>query len=88
MVAERSRARQARAVPAAVMDALSHPSCRQDLRARELERRLLDAAEALLAHRGGSFALVPIPGRLPVRCVAIGELARIREMVRTENVYA
>jgi hypothetical protein len=55
---------------------------------RELERRLLDAAEALLTRRGSSFALVPIPGRLPVRCIAIGELARIREMVRSENVYA
>ena len=52
-----------------------------------LERRLLDAAEALLAHRGTSCTLVPIPGRLPVRCVAMGELAQIREMVRSENVY-
>lgn len=55
---------------------------------RELERRLLEAAEALLTHLGTPFALVPIPGRLPVRCVAIGELARIREMVRPENSYA
>lgn len=59
-----------------------------DARTRELERRLLETAEALLAHRGTSFALVPIPGRLPVRCIAVGELARIREMVRSENVYA
>ena len=29
--------------------------------ARELERRLLDAAEALLAHRGAGFALVRFP---------------------------
>lgn len=55
---------------------------------RELERRLLDAAEALLAHHGTPFALVPMPGRLPVRCVAIGELARIREMLRPEHSYA
>ncbi|HEV7578326.1 MAG TPA: hypothetical protein VGO85_20025 [Caldimonas sp.] len=52
------------------------------LQARELERRLLEAAEALLAHEGTGFALVPFPGRLPARCVAIGELARIREMVK------
>jgi len=57
-------------------------------RTRELERRLLEAAEALLAHRGTSFTLIPIPGGLPVRCVAIGELARIREMVRSENACA
>ena len=50
----------------------------------ELERRLIDAAEALLAHHGSTFALVPIPGRLPVRCVAIGELARIRERLRDD----
>jgi hypothetical protein len=55
---------------------------------RELERRLLEAAEALLTHLGTPFALVPVPGRLPVRCVAIGELAGIREMVRPENSYA
>jgi hypothetical protein len=55
---------------------------------RELERRLIDAAEALLAHHGSTFALVPIPGQLPVRCVAIGDLARIREIVRGNNVYA
>ena len=59
-----------------------------EARTRELERRLLEAAEALLDHRGTSFTLIPIPGRLPVRCVAIGELARIREMVRSDNVYA
>jgi hypothetical protein len=59
-----------------------------DARTRDLERRLLDAAEALLAHRGTSCTLVPVPGRLPVRCVAVGELAHIREMVRSENVYA
>lgn len=59
-----------------------------DARTRELEHRLLEAAEALLAHRGTSFTLVPVPGRLPVRCVAIGELARIREMVRSEDGYA
>jgi hypothetical protein len=49
---------------------------------RELERRLLDAAEALLAHHGSRFALVPFPGRLPARCVAIGDLARIRDMLK------
>jgi hypothetical protein len=49
---------------------------------RELERRLLEAAQALLAHQGTDVALVPFPGRLPARCVAIGELARIREMLR------
>jgi len=43
---------------------------------RELERRLLEAAQALLAHHGTDFALVPFPSRLPARCVAIGELAR------------
>jgi hypothetical protein len=55
---------------------------------RELERRLLEAAEALLTHLGTPSALVPVPGRLPVCCVAIGELAGIREMVRPENSYA
>jgi hypothetical protein len=60
----------------------------RDAEARELERRLLAAADALLAHRETSFALVPHPGRLPVRCVAIGELRQIREMVRSENIYA
>jgi hypothetical protein len=50
--------------------------------ARELERRLLEAAEALLAHRGAGFALVPFPGRLPACCVAVGELARLREMLK------
>jgi hypothetical protein len=50
--------------------------------ARELERRLLEAADALLAYRGTSFALVPFPGRLPARCVAVGDLARIREMLK------
>jgi hypothetical protein len=54
----------------------------------ELERRLLETAEALLAQRGARCTLVPIPGRLPVRCIAIGELGQIRQMVRTENVYA
>jgi hypothetical protein len=49
---------------------------------RELERRLLEAAEALLAHRGTGFALVPFPGRLPPRCVAIGDLARLRQMLK------
>jgi len=57
-------------------------------RTRELERRLLEAAEALLAHRGTSFTLIPVPGRLPVRCVAIGELTRIREMIRPDVAYA
>ena len=56
--------------------------------ARELERRLLDAAEALLAHRGTGFALVPFPGRLPARCVAIGDLARLREMLKPIGVEA
>jgi hypothetical protein len=55
---------------------------------RELERRLLDAAQALLEHQGTTFALVPFPGRLPARCVAIGELARIREMVKPASVEA
>jgi len=55
---------------------------------RELERRLLDAAEALLAHRGTGFAMVPFPGRLPARCVAIGDLARLREMLRPIAVEA
>jgi hypothetical protein len=55
---------------------------------RELERRLLEAAEALLAHRGAGFALVPFPGRLPARCVAIGDLARLREMLRPIAVEA
>jgi hypothetical protein len=50
--------------------------------ARELERRLLEAAEALLTHRGAGFALVPFPGRLPACCVAVGELARLREMLK------
>jgi len=55
---------------------------------RELERRLLEAAEALLAHRGTGFALVPFPGRLPARCVAIGDLARLREMLKPLAVEA
>jgi hypothetical protein len=50
--------------------------------AQELEQRLLEAAEALLAYHGTGFALVPFPGRLPACCVAVGELARIREMVK------
>ena len=49
---------------------------------RELERRLLDAAEALLVHCGTGFALIPFPGRLPARCVAIGDLARLRAMLK------
>ena len=53
---------------------------------RELEKRLLDAAEALLAHRGTGFALVPFAGRLPPRCVVIGELAEIREMLKPVGV--
>ena len=56
--------------------------------ARALEQRLMEAAEALLAHRGTSFALIPFPGRLPARCVAIGELARIREMLKPESLEA
>ena len=55
---------------------------------RELERRLLDAAEALLLHRGTGFAVVPFPGRLPARCVAIGDLARLREMLKPIAVEA
>ena len=55
---------------------------------RELERRLLEAAEALLAHRGTGFALVPFPGRLPARCVAIGDLARLRDMLKPLAVEA
>ena len=57
-----------------------------EARGRELERRLVDAAQELLAHRAARSALVPVPGRLPVRCVAIGELERIRAMVRAEDV--
>ena len=53
---------------------------------RELERRLVDAAEELLEHRAMRSALVPIPGHLPVRCIAIGDLERIRSMVRAEDV--
>jgi len=53
---------------------------------RELERRLLDAAEALLTHRGAGSALVPFPGRLPARCVAIGDLARLRDMLKPTGV--
>jgi hypothetical protein len=53
---------------------------------RELERRLVDAAEELLAHRAARSALIPMPGRLPVRCIAIGDLERIRAMVRWEDV--
>lgn len=55
---------------------------------RELERRLLEAAEALLAHRGANSALVPFPGRLPARCVAIGDLARLRDMLKPIAVEA
>jgi len=55
---------------------------------RELERRLLEAAEALLAHRGTGFALIPFPGRLPARCVAIGDLARLREMLKPIAIEA
>jgi len=53
---------------------------------RELERRLIDAAEELLAHRAASSALIPMPGHLPVRCIALGVLDRIRSMVRSEDV--
>jgi len=56
--------------------------------ARELERRLLDAAEALLTHRGTGSALVPFPGRLPARCVGIGDLARLRDMLKPIVVEA
>ena len=52
---------------------------------RELERRLVDAAEKLLAHRATGSALVPMPGRLPVRCVAVGVLERIRAMLRVST---
>ena len=55
-------------------------------RGRELERRLVAAAEELLEHRATRSALVPMPGRLPVRCIAIGDLERIRSMVRAEDV--
>jgi len=55
---------------------------------RELERRLLDAAEALLVHHGTGFAVVPFPGRLPARCVAIGDLARLRAMLKPIVVEA
>ena len=49
---------------------------------RDLERRLLQAAEALLVHRGTGFAVVPFPGRLPACCVAVGDLAQLREMLK------
>ena len=55
---------------------------------RELERRLLDAAHALLVHRGTGVALVPFPGRLPACCVAIGDLARLRDMLKPIVVEA
>jgi len=55
---------------------------------RELERRLLDAAEALLVHHGTGFAVVPFPRRLPARCVAIGDLARLRAMLKPIVVEA
>ena len=55
---------------------------------RELERRLLDAPEALLVHRGAGSALVPFTGRLPARCVAIGDLARLRDMLKPIDVEA
>jgi len=53
---------------------------------RELERRLLDAAHALLVHRGTGVALIPFPGRLPACCVAIGDLARLRDMLKPTGV--
>ena len=56
--------------------------------AQALEKRLLEAAEALLAHRGTGFALVAFPGRLPARCVAVGELASIREMLKPASLEA
>ena len=65
-----------------------HPGDSWEARNRELERDLLEAAEALLAHRESSSTLVPIPGRLPVRCIAIGELSRIREILRSGIAYA
>ena len=55
---------------------------------RELERRLVEAAEGLLAHRATRSALVPMPGQLPVCCIAIGDLEHIRAMVRAEDVSA
>jgi hypothetical protein len=55
---------------------------------RELERRLLDAAEALLVHRGTGSAVIPFPGRLPACCVAIGDLAGLREMLKPISVQA
>ena len=55
---------------------------------RELERRLLDAAQALLVHRGTAVALVPFPGRLPACCVAVGDLARLRDMLKPIIVEA
>jgi hypothetical protein len=68
------------------MDTRSVANDARDAQRRELERRLVDAAEALLAHRGTRSALVPMPGRLPVRCVAVGDLERIRAMVRVEDL--
>jgi hypothetical protein len=55
---------------------------------RELEHRLVAIAEELLAHRATGSALVPMPGRLPVRCVAIGDLEHLRAMVRPEDASA
>jgi hypothetical protein len=82
------RCLRARCLPWVRMETCTDPVDTWHARTRELERSLLEAAEALLAHRGTSFTLIPVPGRLPVRCVAIGELARIREMVRSDNAYA
>ncbi len=55
---------------------------------QQLERRLVEAAEELLAHRLSPSALVPMPGRLPVRCVAIGDLEHIRAMVHVDDASA
>ncbi len=82
---------QARALPSGAMDIGVLPTddaATWGAEMRELERRLLDAAEALLAHQGASFALVPYPGRLPPRCVVVGELGRIREAIKPLGVIS
>jgi len=77
---------RARAVLRRAMDRRSAAIDAWEAEGRELERRLLEVAQALLAHRATRAALVPMPGRLPVRCVAIGDLEHIRAMVRAEDI--
>jgi len=73
-------------MPGHAMEPRSSATGAWEAHGRELERRLVDAAQDLLAHRAMGSALVPMPGRLPVRCIAIGDLERIRTMVRVEDV--